>query len=155
MNNWYSFPAVTLQLHTISQFLLQNQNAKISANGTFWTVFSLKTNISDLQRLPGVQQGREGPSQMAFPRAPPQWVPTAIRTGMQVSPSWRGNPCTLRSQPSSSQRVLCCSPRVASRMCCTWPSATATTLPAHGDGGVTAGSHRVPAAPQLGGLALT
>lgn len=56
MNNWYSFIAVTVQLQKVSQLLLQNESAKISVNGTFWTGFSRKTNISGLRSLPGVQQ---------------------------------------------------------------------------------------------------
>lgn len=109
---------MAVQLHKVSQLLLQNQSAKISVNGTFWTVFSMKTNISSLQSLPGVQQQKKGPSQMAFAHAPHKCTPTAIIAGMHHIMVLTWKPLHIEDHWSSSQLTLVGTACVVLHACC-------------------------------------
>lgn len=67
----------------------------------------MKTNVSSLQSLSGVQQQKKGLSKIAFPCALHILFPQpSVITGMHVSWSWPGNCGTSRSQWSSSQLAL-------------------------------------------------
>lgn len=128
-----------VQLYNVSQLLLQKQSAKVSVNGTFWTVFSMKTNVSGLQSLSGVQQWKKGLAEIAFPRAPHIVFPQpSIITRMHVFWSWPGNPGTSRSQWSSSQLALvgmACAVLPAQCGLQDVPSATGQLSSAHSDRG--------------------
>lgn len=153
MNNWHSFLAVAVQLQKGLQLLLQNQSAKISVNGTFGTVFSMNTNISGLQSLPGVQQGSKGPSQVVFPRP--------LRN-VSPQPSWQGCTCHRPDLEALAHQG-------ASDPCHSWPQwpVWPRGCAAHGPRPqdnlsqlmvteeLAASSHRVPTAVHLCGLALT
>lgn len=158
MNNWYSFIALCSyrKYHScfckmrVQRYLQMAHSGPVSAGKLTFLVCRVSLGCNS--------EGRACPRSLSH--MPPAMCSHShhYRDARIMVLTWKPlhieEPAIL-SWPWWARLVPSCRPSVASRMCCAWPSAAGQPSPAHGDGGVAASSHTVPAAVHLCGLALT